>query len=758
MDHKHHHDMRKKGQLIGEVYEIVRLLGRSAIDDAYLVRSLVTGKHHVLKLLLREYTGNDAYEEFFEEKKRSIHDFIHPNIAAVDKAACCDGDYFLVYSFVASAGDSPKTLYDRIHNYGKMHEFQAKNILLQICGALSHVACAAPAPGIFHFSLKPSNILFDSSNRIRITDIYKPVFAPEAFLRQLLSESGYSHTALTRLGIPHRMLEAYPPRRRSGEDIESTLHIDMTHFSIAGRQNVRSRRRMLSSMRREARRAVVIDPDEITDPRLHSIVETFAFISPEQKDGQVPDERSTVYSLGAILYFMLAGEPMQPDDYQPLTNSTAAERWNEIILKCTAYEAENRYASIAELQQAIIQNKKTVRQLPLAVVYSIVAVFWLLLLVLIISWVYQPLSAPAPEATAEYRPLPLGSTVGAPARESLLELTVKPVGATLKISRNETIIQTVAALPSQRTRYHLAPGNYLLTISKTGCQPLRQQLQLTPGLFQLTLQLDSNTDIKARQYAYTHDGQKPHPGFAFVIPKLQLELLPVAPGTFMMGDAARSKNPDHSLKSARRETISRPFWMARDETTQRIYEELMLQNPSVYGPAPNRPVERVSWHNATEFCRRLTQREQAAGRLPDGYEYRLPDEKEWEYCCRADSTTVYNFGDNPTLVDDYARYNGNSFNETGEVGRKKPNRWGFRDMHGNVAEWTGDYYEADAVPPHYVLRGGSWKDIPSYMRSGSRVVVDSPDYSDSHTGFRIVLAPSRPDGTTSQDKATATNP
>ena len=110
-------------------------------------------------------------------------------------------------------------------------------------------------------------------------------------------------------------------------------------------------------------------------------------------------------------------------------------------------------------------------------------------------------------------------------------------------------------------------------------------------------------------------------------------------------------------------------------------------------------MDAVQWIQAVEFCRKLTAREEAAGRLPKGYEYRLPTEAEWEYACRAGTTTMYSWGND--INSSRANYNwdggandGNDFKQTRDVGKYAANPWGFFDMHGNVWEWTADWYQA----------------------------------------------------------------
>ncbi|MFM7929249.1 MAG: formylglycine-generating enzyme family protein, partial [Pirellula sp.] len=180
-------------------------------------------------------------------------------------------------------------------------------------------------------------------------------------------------------------------------------------------------------------------------------------------------------------------------------------------------------------------------------------------------------------------------------------------------------------------------------------------------------------------------------------------------------------------------TISKDYYLGVHEVTQAQYEKVMGANPSYFrgdiqGSRSNHPVEQVSWEDAVEFCKKLSDlhEEKAAGRV-----YRLPTEAEWEYACRAGSKTAYSFGESPKSLGDYAWFGSNSNNQTHPVGEKKANAWGLYDMHGNVWEWCrdryGDYPKGAVSDPtgpkkgsSRVSRGGSWYYEAAGCRSAYR--------------------------------------
>jgi len=172
--------------------------------------------------------------------------------------------------------------------------------------------------------------------------------------------------------------------------------------------------------------------------------------------------------------------------------------------------------------------------------------------------------------------------------------------------------------------------------------------------------------------------------------------------------------------------LDKGFYMQTTEVTQGQWKAVKGNNPSEFKDCDDCPVEMVSWRDVQKFIKKLNQQ--------TGGKYRLPTEAEWEYACRAGSTTTYYFGDGENMLGNYAWYDLNSGGKTHPVGQKKPNAWGLYDMHGSVSEWCQDNWSG--YGSGRVYRGGSWEDNAGDCQSAYRGHA-SPDAWGDGLGFRL---------------------
>ena len=233
------------------------------------------------------------------------------------------------------------------------------------------------------------------------------------------------------------------------------------------------------------------------------------------------------------------------------------------------------------------------------------------------------------------------------------------------------------------------------------------------------------------------------------------------PKSFRQGGDQPTEQPVHEV------TFARPFSIAKYEVPQNLYEAVMGSNPSRW-KGPRNSAESMTHDEANEFCRKVTERLRTAGLIGAGDTVRLPTESEWEYCCRAGTTTAYSFGDSAqadgdvspkaTRLDEYAWHTGNAAGNDPAVGVLKPNPWGLYDVHGYLWEYCADDWHAnyEGAPAdggawntaaegvtleRFVIRGGSWKDDFRSLRSSNRRAIGALNRSDA-IGFRCVLVQS----------------
>jgi formylglycine-generating enzyme required for sulfatase activity len=221
---------------------------------------------------------------------------------------------------------------------------------------------------------------------------------------------------------------------------------------------------------------------------------------------------------------------------------------------------------------------------------------------------------------------------------------------------------------------------------------------------------------------------------------LGIKFVWIPPGSFMMGSPKEEKERSQD-ETQHKVTLTKGFYMGVYTVTQEQWQDVMGNNPSQFKGKKNLPVERVSWDNCQEFIKKLREKDK------DKKAYRLPTEAEWEYACRAGTTTPFHFGE--TISTDQANYRKKGIYraKTTPVGTFPANAWGLHDMHGNLwqwcQDWHGDYPKNDATDPKgaekgqdRVLRGGSWFDTPDHCRSACRARLE-PATRDYYYGFRL---------------------
>ena len=195
--------------------------------------------------------------------------------------------------------------------------------------------------------------------------------------------------------------------------------------------------------------------------------------------------------------------------------------------------------------------------------------------------------------------------------------------------------------------------------------------------------------------------------------------------------------------------VEHGFWLGQYLVTQEIYTQVMGANPSFTDSESDLsnqclPVNNVSWLDAVAFCKALSILSASQGTLPSGYEYRLPSEVEWEYSCRAGTSSAYYFGDEPSELHNHAWFRGNSGKKIHPVGLKKPNPWNLFDVYGNVREWVGNSFVNtllnDSEQDEFrISRGGAYMKTAVECQSSTRS-TNSLYHRFRNLGFRVALA------------------
>ncbi len=295
-----------------------------------------------------------------------------------------------------------------------------------------------------------------------------------------------------------------------------------------------------------------------------------------------------------------------------------------------------------------------------------------------------------------------------------LSLNLEPTNATVKFRDQDGLEYT--------REMAIEPDDYTIEVSNEGYETEVYQVAIEDHEA-VTLDSKLQRDGPSAGDTRTIDG---------------IEFVWCPPGSFLMGSPPDEKERQDDERQ-HRVTLSQGFWIGKYELTQEQWESVMGSNPSRFKGSRN-PVESVSWEDCQAFIKKLNE--------DSGGSYRLPTESEWEYACRAGTTTAYGFGSSSANLSTYAWYDSNSGRKTHPVGGKKANAWGLHDMHGNVWEWCsdwfGDYPSGPVTDPkgpdsgsERVERGGTWYYYHGYARSANRS-RDLPEPTFNHLGFRLV--------------------
>jgi formylglycine-generating enzyme required for sulfatase activity len=454
-------------------------------------------------------------------------------------------------------------------------------------------------------------------------------------------------------------------------------------------------------------RSTVINPDEEdtliddgsgTGSRSRAIMGTYAYMSPEQKKGQPADARSDLYAVGLMVFRMLTGLETPGLKLPSRIINGLNSAWDDWLVRSLEEKPADRFPSAEEMITSLSFKEAKV--------------------------------APASTAKPEPYVLPESDELPGPNPVAKPQAPVRKTPEVRTPSATQAV-RTGGSSPQRSKPAKRKEWPYLLAIVVVALV----------GLFAW-----SPWERESENYPSSSDGIDQSKSFS--VSSIGADMLWVKPGSFAMGSPV-SEADRYDNEVQHQVTLTKGFYLGKHEVTQAQWERVMGSNPSKFKGA-DRPVEEVSWDDAVEFCKKLTEMEKKAGRVPEGMAYQLPTEAQWEYACRAGTTTAFSFGE--SLTSRQANIRGGP-GETTPVGNYPANPWGFHDMHGNVYEWCADWYGdypsgaardpvGPAVGSYRVLRGGSWGSTANDARCADRV-RNAPADSFDALGFRLSLRPAR---------------
>jgi len=704
-------------------YEVIRELGRGGMGVVYLVRNKLMGRLEVLKVVSGQLVDRPGVRDRFLREVESTAKLQHKNIVTAYSAMRIGESIVLSMEYVQG-----EDLAKEVKSGGPMPVLSACYFIYQAALGLQH----AHERGMVHRDIKPANLILAREGKKAIVKVL------DFGLAKMTSE-GQADSGLTREG------------------------------------------------------QVLGTPD---------------YIAPEQIcDAQSADIRADIYSLGCTLYYLLTGGPpfrgeRLSDVYQAhfsmdagplnLVRPEVPVELAALVAKMMAKDPRRRFQTPGEVARELTRFFKPAS----AAVKGLNPE---------VSQVGQPTATQSAPRPVPVPARPTTATTPAPVSVARQPPPTQP-GSILEglVDLRETeplfdktldgIPRAAVSKPSQRA--HQVWSTAVATLSRLGLgrwwaaagvllfgfvvawvvvfnltKPTHELPKADGAKSIRTAKKDARPD--AGPVAKTASSQE---SFENSI-GMTLRLIPA--GEFMMGSSEDDKDAGPEEKPQHKVRITKPFYLGVCEVTQAQYEAVMGNNPSYFsangefkdrvaGQSTDRyPVENVSWLDAIQFCNKLSQKEgkkpfcEIDGndiRVPDwnGQGYRLPTEAEWEYSCRANTSTPtrYAFGNDAGELGEYAWFQGNSGGQTHPVGQKRPNAFGLFDMHGNVWEWCWDcfgegYYKQsptdDPTGPtgagYRVARGGCWSLATNNARSADRLWF-VPSCRRDRMGFRLAVNPS----------------
>ena len=684
------------GELFGQ-YKVLRMLGEGGMGQVYEVEHQVLETRHAIKLINPAVLEYEESLQYFRNEARVMANLNHIGIVDVDDFGQTEGYYWLRLELIPGIEFDQKNLIS-LDQYldcrpELLHEYEVFNFLKQTLSAIGY----AHSKGVIHCDLKPANILLHPQGA-KIADF----------------------------GIVRLLREDF--HRTSIQPIIQETQYNHSH---------------------------TLSPTET------AIMGTYEYMSPEQRKGLRVDGRSDLYAIGLIAYQMITGHNLP--SLKPATEirKKIHHAWDQWLQKALEENPVDRFRTAQDMLTSL-PNVKIPSKFPIEVGQPFIQ--------------SQPPPPPADSLGPQSSTEPSSSS---PVKLVLIILFLCALAASgyyfisklgddsdtqTPPDKNTPSLPEIPPPPNTHTINNTPP-----TPNPTLNKPPEIEPPLLPPPSSINLPNSTNgntinTTQKPPQITPTPPPPTPTPrpippipsptfpsgpelGKSWIIPKLQIQLIWIPAGSFMMGSPETEPHRYSQEGPQHRVEISKGFWISSTEITTGQWNLLTPESP--LRGKDNLPTHSISWLDALSFCNNVEARQR---KIPKGYQFRLPTEAEWEYACRAGTSTPYYFGTDLANVEEHIWYGKNANGISQPVGTKPPNKFGLFNMHGNVREWCYDLYaesypsspQVDPTGPKtgtlHVARGGSWRLFEPYCRSAARKGERNSTHA-SDLGFRIALAP-----------------
>jgi len=771
-------------QRLGD-YDLIEKIGAGGMGEVYLAENVHHKKRYALKIL-PDQLGKDAnFRKRFFDEARVMSELNHAGIVRVHHMGEHDGVYYLVMDYVQGPEGKPCSLHAKLAQSPnrRLDEKTALACVSEICEALAY----AHKRGIIHRDIKPANILVTKDGHFSITDFGLAKAIGADFIMSQI------HSTMASLGDQHTIVSN--TERREGQDTHKTARPDTkASHRPSGSTGILGTYDYMAPEQRE--------PGSVVDQRsdIYALgVMIYRILTGKRPVGMTKPPTRIVKALSPV-WDQIVEMCLEEDPSERYQNAEALLQDLSPMLaqtvKETADSASNEQADqIGDSAGTVAGDEAVVAERVQQWVSSRKA-DWSE-----DEWKDLALSLYADGCAAGMPPKQL-EQIRDQEKKAWLKAQAERQAEEARISEErrcaseeterqrqeaeiarkqleeEQLYEEIKTAPTTALceryltqypdgRYHKQTTKTLDRLKDQRTQHSSKSKHVVFGVIALVLVFLAVAKVVQQKTGKpTAHVSGPVSGKNWQIPALEMELAHVASGSFRMGsnDGDSDEKPVHMVR------ISQGYWMSKHEVTNGLYQRF-LSDTSYDGSeeadgdylrhhrewlkyastSAEYPIVCVSWHNAVAFCKWLTSTERRAGRLPEGYEYRLPTEAEWEYAARGGSNGRSTKYAGSNSIGEVAWYADNSSQKTHLVGQKQANELGLHDMSGNVWEWCldwkDDYSSGSQTDPVglgtdslRVFRGGSWNYIASFCRVAYRY-GHTPTYTYSNIGFRVALAP-----------------